>query len=522
MKRVRGQWLLLMLCGMLLLAACSRPVSGLPLTPSVPTATSIEPPIATPEATDTVVATMPPSPTSVVPRPYTGTPTPNPNSDFCATVEGHEQHIVQPGETLFQIALVTGCTVDELVAANGLADEDSISVGQQLIIPVVPTEIGPDRKLVPDSELVYGPAFTQFSAEAFIGAQNGYLAGAVDKVEGEMRTGPEIVQLVAQRFSVGPRVLLTLLELQSGWVTCAEPAPETLDRPLGFIQGDRQGLFAQLSWAADRLNRGYYGLRRAECVTMHLQDGTRVGPAGGLNPGTVGVQYVLAGLSSDMNEFERLAGPDGFAATYHRLFGDPFSYGVEPLLPSDLAQPELRLPWEAGEMWYYTGGPHGGWADGSGWAAVDFVPGEEQIGCAPSAEWAVAAAPGVVVRSESGEVLVDLDGDGFEQTGWVLLYMHIHAQDRVEVGTVLERGDRIGHPSCEGGFANATHLHLARRYNGEWVPAGRGPVPMVLSGWTVHEASVPYDGTMSKDGQVRTACECWKDDFNGLVSDNAP
>jgi hypothetical protein len=36
----------------------------------------------------------------------------------------------------------------------------------------------------------------------------------------------------------------------------------------------------------------------------------------------------------------------------------------------------------------------------------------------------------------------------------------------------VKTGDRIGHPSCEGGAANATHVHIARRYNGEWIPAG--------------------------------------------------
>jgi murein DD-endopeptidase MepM/ murein hydrolase activator NlpD len=126
----------------------------------------------------------------------------------------------------------------------------------------------------------------------------------------------------------------------------------------------------------------------------------------------------------------------------------------------------------------------------------------------------------LVLRSDNGEVVLDLDGDGFEQSGWVLLYMHMHTQDRVEEGTWLEQGQRIGHPSCEGGFADATHLHFARRYNGEWIPAGSGSCPMVLSGWTAHEAAMTYDGTMTRGSQERLACECWEDDVNGLVSDN--
>ena len=66
----------------------------------------------------------------------------------------------------------------------------------------------------------------------------------------------------------------------------------------------------------------------------------------------------------------------------------------------------------------------------------------------------------------------------------------------------------------------ATHLHFARRYNGEWIPAGSGLVPMVLSGWTAHEDVMPCEGTLTRGDEIRAARECWDDDLNGLVSDN--
>jgi hypothetical protein len=75
-------------------------------------------------------------------------------------------------------------------------------------------------------------------------------------------------------------------------------------------------------------------------------------------------------------------------------------------------------------------------------------------------------------------------------------------------------------PSILTPYGGGTHLHFARRYNGEWIPAGSGPVPMVLSGWTAHEYVMPYDGTLTRGDEVRTAYECWDDDFNGLASDD--
>jgi murein DD-endopeptidase MepM/ murein hydrolase activator NlpD len=427
---------------------------------------------------------------------------------------------VQPGETLSLISTVFGCTVEEIVAANGLPDADSISVGQTLYIPITATETGPYLKLIPDSELVYGPAYIHFDLAGFVTEQGGYLASYAEQVEGRLCTGTEIVQLVSQRFSVGPRVLLTLLELRSGWVTQPQPAAEKLDAPLGYVH--QAGLFNQLSWAAVKLNEGYYGWKWGSRTTARLACGIRATFAPQLNPGTAGVQNCLAELSATWDEWLWLTGPDGFLATYERFFGNPFAYTVEPLVPPDLVQPELRLPWASGYTWYYTGGPHGGWGNGSGRAALDFVPGDKIPDCTVSGEWVTAAAPGLVLRSEYGEVLVDLDGDGFEQSGWLLLYMHIYNEGRVEPGTYLQRGQPIGHPSCEGGFADATHLHFARRYNGEWIPAGSGPVPMVLSGWTAHEDVMPYEGTLTRGDEVRTARECWDEDINGLVSDNSP
>jgi hypothetical protein len=100
--------------------------------------------------------------------------------------------------------------------------------------------------------------------------------------------------------------------------------------------------------------------------------------------------------------------------------------------------------------------------------------------------------------------MVDLDGDGYEQTGWAILYMHIASKDRVPAGTWLATDDKIGHPSCEGGVSNGTHVHIARKYNGEWVLA-EGPLPFVLSGWQAYAGNAPYLGYMTRGDQVVTA-----------------
>ena len=113
---------------------------------------------------------------------------------------------------------------------------------------------------------------------------------------------------------------------------------------------------------------------------------------------------------------------------------------------------------------------------------------------------------------------LDLDGDGYEQTGWVLFYLHLATDGRVTEGTYLKQGDPVGHPSCEGGFAESTHLHFARKYNGEWIAAD-GPLPLVLSGWQFFSDGKEYDGTAVRGGEERVAAEARDHSLNGLRTD---
>jgi hypothetical protein len=121
--------------------------------------------------------------------------------------------------------------------------------------------------------------------------------------------------------------------------------------------------------------------------------------------------------------------------------------------------------------------------------------------------WVTAIAPGLVVRSETGIVVLDLDQDGDERTGWNIFYLHVGTDGRVPAGVTLKRGDPVGHPSCEGGTSTGTHVHVARKYNGEWMPAD-SIIPFNMEGWIAHNGSAVYEGTLTKNVQIVTACVC--------------
>jgi len=347
----------------------------------------------------------------------------------------------------------------------------------------------PDR-LLQDLELVYGPGAKAFDTAAF-------LADRPQLLPGSPETAGAAVEGVARRHSIDPRLLLALLGLD--------------DRPVAATVGDRAARIAV--WLAD----GYYGLQYRDEADLVFADGQRrLGPVeGGL--AHFAVARYLARLGGADGQAERQS---RFAATYTDFFGPATS--LDPPLPEDLSQPRLLLPWAEGQRWHYTGGPHGAWGVASAWGAIDFAP-PSLVGCQAAPEWVLAAAPGLVTWSQDGLVLVDLDGDGNEGTGWVMAYLHMAGQGRAELGQWLEAGDPVGHPSCEGGVADGAHLHLARRYNGEWLPASGGPAPLELSAWTFRSLGGEYDGSMlHAELGTRMAVTSRRGGETAVLSDNGP
>lgn len=473
-------------------------------------------------------ATLPnpflPTPTPSGPTATPLQPTPNPPNRIALNA-APIRYQIQQGDTLSSLAARFGTTVAEILRLNPTLNENSVlAVGQVIQVPSRPQAVTPSFKIIPDSELVYSPALKGFDVAAYIRFQPGFIRVYSENVGGgRFMSGAEIVQFVAQSASVNPRLLLALLEYRSGWITNPVPSGDALTYPMGHRSERARSLLSQLDWAAAQLNGGYYGWRTRGMTAIEFADRSRIAIAPELNGGTVGVLNYLAKSAVNREQWLRDISPQGFFTTYMALFGDPFRYAVEPLLPPDLKQPELTLPFPRGETWYLTAGPHGGWdARQSGWGAVDFAPPRPpdsvliaQGNCYTSPNFTTSMAAGIVVRSGDGVVVVDLDMDGDERTGWTLVYLHIADADRVPAGTVVQAGSPLGRPSCEGLYLNSlgTHVHIARRYNGEWIVADCPAclpdvpnVPFVMSGWELkgYEGQV-YQGYLQKDGLIRRA-----------------
>ena len=420
-------------------------------------------------------------------------------------------YVAQAGDTLPALAAHFNTSIAKIRAANEQipADATTMPPGMPMKIPIYYLPFwGTQVQIVPDSQYVNGPAAVGFDTSAFVSSHPGWLKDYRAYVEGNNHTGAEIVDIVATNYSISPRFLLALLEYQTG--ALSQPVPPSGSYPLGEINYYYSGLYMQLIWASNILNVGYYGWWSGDLTQFLHPDGTIERPDPWQTAASVAFQYYYS-RSASPEEYARAVGPDGLRRTYQSLFGDAWATdkSEKPFIQVSLQQPTLALPFLDGETWNFTGGPHSGWgtAELQPWSAIDFAPPANVGGCVPSERPVVAMADGLVVRSETGVVMEDLDGDGDERTGWVILYLHIATVGRVSVGRTLKKGDTIGYPSCEGGEATGTHVHIARKYDGQWIPAD-GVLPFNLEGWISHFGSAAYQGTLTRGTQTVTACTC--------------
>ena len=404
-----------------------------------------------------------------------------------------------------------------LPTAAGLIDP-----GTLLVIPDrIDEATTPYIQILPDSELIFSATALDFDITKYIEEQDGYLnsfrdyLGSVGWLDGD-----EAIRRLAYDNSINPRLLLALLEYESRWVRGQPANTIQTDYPMGYQEYRAKGLSLQMNWAINQLFHGYYGWRTGELSDLEFVDGTHLRLDPRLNAGTVAIQYLFSKLYSQSKWSQIIDVGSGFPALYTEMFGDPWIRAgvVNPIFPPGLSQPSMVLPFEPKVEWNLISGPHGAWIgqerDNKGvfiptdfnLAALDFGPSTAHGGCEITPTWVVAAMSGLVVRSANGVVVIDSDGDGHEQTGWNLMYLHISTKDRIKSGTWVEPDYRIGHASCEGGVSKGTHTHIARKYNGEWISAD-GPIPFVLSGWRVIAGDAPYKGKLVKGDESVTASD---------------
>ena len=438
-------------------------------------------------------------------------PTATPLPDLDLARSERKIYITQNGDTLQNVAARFGTAPERISALFPIPGSRFLNPNLTLFV-----ESPSDRqyesavKILPDEYIVFASTASNYDIENEILKADGFLARYTEETSTGTRSGIEIVRQVAQDYSINPMILLALIEFRSHWLFGEPNGAAEHDYPVGWHEAANKGLYKQVAWAANTLSTGYYGWRGGTLSEIpYYRNPKPIQPIyfdPSLNAGSVALQYLFAQLYDWQDLDAAIYAETGFLSVFTSIFGnvwetaDPRGIGLN----ADLDIPVITLPFTPGERWALTGGPHPVWSTGTPWGALDFAPPSTETGCARSDRWIRAATDGVVTRVGVGVVIVDADSDFNEQTGWVYLYLHVATAEKVPVGTVLHAGDPIGHPSCEGGNATGSHLHLARKYNGEWISAA-GPLPFNLSGWIPYNGPVPYLGGLIRDNEISVA-----------------
>jgi LasA protease len=411
-------------------------------------------------------------------------------------------YTVQDGDSLPALAARFNTSIEQIRKVNPIIPQDvsTLPPGMPMQIPIYYQPLwGTPYQMIPNALFVNGPADIGFDAVAFCKDKPGWLTQYSIYAYDGWRTGPELVAYIGMSYSISPRLLLAILEYRFGALSDPNPPSNVDHNLLGYTEPFHANLYYQLLWFADYLNEGYYNWLAGNLLSQELTDGELERFDPWQNAATVSLQRYFA-LIFNTDNYHLAVSKDGFASIYREQFGDPWQI-TDAVIPGSLTQPELRLPFVKGKAWSYTGGPHPIWGEAHPWAAIDFAPPADKSGCAVSFEWVTAVADGVLSRTEPGLAILDLDGDGDERTGWVILYLHLAFEEAAPQGKVMKAGDVIGHPSCERGKATGTHVHIGRKYNGEWIPAD-SVIPFNLDGWVASSAGTAYFGSLSRNGRL--------------------
>lgn len=282
--------------------------------------------------------------------------------------------------------------------------------------------------------------------------------------------------------SISPRVLLTLIDLQSQLIS--QPDLTLLQQPLAGLS-NADGFSAQLQDVADQLATRLY--QREAAVSEFA-----TAPAAALS-------YLFGVDSSKDAAVSQLQADQlsAFNQRYQQLFAE--SYLQAPDTSSDsstqnittLAGPAngfLQFPFPLGQSWH-VGGAHTNTGSGNyPMSSLDMSIGGGW-GSNQSNTWVAASAAGSFKRHSSCFAEVVHSG------GWSTTYYHL-MNIQYNTGANVAKNNKIANPAntkaqalCNGGASTGPHQHWSLKQNGSWVHLNT----VYLSGWQITATGSSYD-----------------------------
>jgi LasA protease len=347
--------------------------------------------------------------------------------------------------------------------------------------------------ILSDGQFVFGPNVGDFDLKNYLASNAPHLLKYADDITGR-----------AEYYSINPKILLTLLEMQAQIIS--KPNTAHIEDPFGLNTG---GFIAQIETLSSKMADAYYLhlysyspllVSQRILPAFAMRDGQTVDVAPDTNAGSYAIMAGLAAIGwHDFSLALDNSQAQGFYQTYTRLFGndDPLDERNRIAIPgtvSALVAPEnlLQLPFLRGLSWKF-GGVHNNSAGSTGSpltdaSAMDFYPSGSTWNIDTSSMWVVAAAAGVPTKISACYFKI-VHSDGWETT-------YYHLENVQTYAGSINQNDKIGviantlpEAICSGGASSGPHVHFTLKHNGALVAING----TALAGWVVHSGRWCYD-----------------------------
>lgn len=284
--------------------------------------------------------------------------------------------------------------------------------------------------------------------------------------------------------SISPKVLLTLIELQSGLLTQQQQSAAALEKPFGTLSKEK-GFAAQFKDVADQLANKVYG------PPTH-NGATEFGGPGKAQQSGFDMLFAANNTLPDQHQLQADEQTAAFGKLYYQLFQQPYSPFTAKTEQNDIeAQAPngfLQFPFPLGQSWH-VGGAHTNTGSGSyPLSSLDMSMGGGW-GSNQYNVWVAASAAGQFKRHSScfAEIV--------HANGWSTTYYHL-MNIQYNTGANVSKNTRFANPAhtrgqalCNGGQSTGPHQHWSLKRYGSWHHLNG----TYLSGWRITAQGHSYD-----------------------------
>jgi LasA protease len=348
----------------------------------------------------------------------------------------------------------------------------------------------------PVNPLVYSyDEMFNFDIEAFLASQAPHLLPYAEQISHW-----------AGYSSISPRVLLALMEQQSGVLRSTNHSAEQLKQPFAALSS-KTDFAGQLQDVADQLaTRLYRTLTHPAASEFGKQQAASAIDFLFENAELQGMSEAQA--LTEPQAMQQRAAARQFNNIYQQLFAEEFAavsnrqdqqQAVEqpsaddPELMAGPANGFLQFPFPLGQSWH-VGGAHTNTGSGNyPMSSLDMSQGGGW-GSNQSNRWVSASAAGSFKRHSSCFAEVVHSG------GWSTTYYHL-MNIQYNTGANVSKNARIANPAntqgqalCNGGASTGPHQHWSLKQNGSWTHLNG----VYVSGWRITATGSSYDTNCSR------------------------